>query len=198
MPGRRLIGDPPGKRKALKAAKVLFARRGYQNTTTKEIAALAGISPATIFKYYESKEALLRAIVDDLAETSKTDFFLRVQAVDSLEELTHLVVADRLAFFEHHQLEIMIIVQEYLVGNPGLFNLDELVVFANYSFNQAVNRIRRHPTRLNPTCSAVDVMRTIVGFISTYLLQQVYLPGAPRPTPAVLEEQILRSLTVDS
>jgi AcrR family transcriptional regulator len=47
------------------AARRLFARRGYDATTTREIAAEAGVSDALIYRHFPGKEALLRAVVDD-------------------------------------------------------------------------------------------------------------------------------------
>jgi AcrR family transcriptional regulator len=50
----------------LEAAVALFAERGYQRTSVKEIAERAGIAPGTIYLYFESKRDLLFAIVDRL------------------------------------------------------------------------------------------------------------------------------------
>ena len=45
----------------LSAALDLFERNGYDSTTVDDIAAAAGISPRTFFRYYESKLQLLLA-----------------------------------------------------------------------------------------------------------------------------------------
>ncbi len=51
---------PPGSRgKILEAALKLFAERGYAGTSIREIAAAAGVKPATIYAHYPSKEHLL-------------------------------------------------------------------------------------------------------------------------------------------
>lgn len=47
------------------AARRLFAQRGFDATTTREIATAAGISDALIYRYFPGKDALLRAIIDD-------------------------------------------------------------------------------------------------------------------------------------
>jgi AcrR family transcriptional regulator len=47
------------------AARRLFAQRGYDATTTREIAAAAEVSDALIYRHFAGKEALLRAVVDD-------------------------------------------------------------------------------------------------------------------------------------
>lgn len=46
-----------------RAAMELFARNGYGNTSISQIAHAAGISKGLMYNYYESKEALLKAIV---------------------------------------------------------------------------------------------------------------------------------------
>lgn len=43
----------------LQAAKRLFARQGYDGTTTRELAQAAGVAEGTIFRHFESKKAIL-------------------------------------------------------------------------------------------------------------------------------------------
>ena len=45
------------------AAASLFARKGFNGTTTKEIAKAAGVSEALVFKYFPTKQALYGAIL---------------------------------------------------------------------------------------------------------------------------------------
>ncbi len=47
------------------AARELFRKYGYHKTSVNEIAKKAKIAKATIYKYFESKEMLLRAILMD-------------------------------------------------------------------------------------------------------------------------------------
>ena len=42
----------------------VFARKGYSNATNKDIAREAGITPGLIYYYFESKDALLYAILE--------------------------------------------------------------------------------------------------------------------------------------
>jgi TetR/AcrR family transcriptional regulator len=48
----------------LEVAMNAFSRRGFKGTTTKEIAAAAGITEAVIFQHFPSKEALYSAVLD--------------------------------------------------------------------------------------------------------------------------------------
>ncbi len=47
------------------AATRLFAEEGFHGTSTRKIAAAAGVSEGTLFHYFSTKNALLQAILDD-------------------------------------------------------------------------------------------------------------------------------------
>src|SRR5690349_15181162 len=47
----------------VEAAIQLFAAKGYANTSTAEIARVAGVSEGTIFKHYGTKERLLFSVI---------------------------------------------------------------------------------------------------------------------------------------
>jgi AcrR family transcriptional regulator len=56
--------DSDGRRKAIVSAAVpLFARKGFAGTTTRELAAAAGVSEALLFKHFPSKQSLYREIL---------------------------------------------------------------------------------------------------------------------------------------
>ena len=49
----------------LQMAVDLFSQRGFKGTTTKEIARLAGVSEAMVFRHFENKDVLYAAILGD-------------------------------------------------------------------------------------------------------------------------------------
>jgi len=51
-------------RQLLEVALNSFSRRGFKGTTTKEIAASAGVAEAVIFQHFPSKEALYSAVLE--------------------------------------------------------------------------------------------------------------------------------------
>lgn len=84
--------------KILNTALELFATNGYKNTSISEIAKKAEISKGLMYNYFESKQALLRAIVSkaideghDLVKHAMEDY------ASPILELEHLV----LDTFEH-------------------------------------------------------------------------------------------------
>jgi TetR/AcrR family transcriptional regulator len=48
----------------LKVAVTLFSQKGFRGTTTKEIATLAGVSEAMVFRHFATKQELYTAILD--------------------------------------------------------------------------------------------------------------------------------------
>jgi AcrR family transcriptional regulator len=49
----------------LQTALQLFADQGYENTPTSQIARVAGVSEGLIFRHFENKEGLFKAILDE-------------------------------------------------------------------------------------------------------------------------------------
>jgi AcrR family transcriptional regulator len=59
----------------LRGSMKLFAKKGFRGTTTREIARHLGISEALMFKYFPSKKALYRAIIQKKTDGSEEMFF---------------------------------------------------------------------------------------------------------------------------
>lgn len=69
---------PAGSRRILLAAATAFAERGFRATTTRDIAAQAGMSPAALYVYFRSKEEVLYQIA-----TSTLDFTVDLAATEA-------------------------------------------------------------------------------------------------------------------
>jgi TetR/AcrR family transcriptional regulator len=54
----------------------LFSRKGFSGTTTKEIAAAAGVTEAIIFRHFDTKQALYNAIIDYRLDCLEAEEFL--------------------------------------------------------------------------------------------------------------------------
>ena len=82
MRNRMTAADRRGQ--ILRGAMELFAEKGFRGTTTREIAQNLGISEALMFKYFPSKEALYRAIIQKRTDGTEEMFFPKeaIQAKD--------------------------------------------------------------------------------------------------------------------
>ena len=51
----------------------LFTTDGWDNTTTRGIATAAGIAAGTVFNYFESKEAIVAALMSEALEEAQKE-----------------------------------------------------------------------------------------------------------------------------
>ncbi|WP_373531278.1 TetR/AcrR family transcriptional regulator [Vampirovibrio sp.] len=65
--------SPPEKlttrERILKAASTVFAEQGVKGATTREIARVAEVNETTLFRHFQNKELLLKAVVEQSANT---------------------------------------------------------------------------------------------------------------------------------
>ncbi len=80
------------------AAKRLFAERGLDRTSTRDLAAASQIASGTLFNYFPSKEALALALVADALEASRGQSALRPGA--AVDEDLFSIIASALRALE--------------------------------------------------------------------------------------------------
>ncbi|MGV3094841.1 MULTISPECIES: TetR/AcrR family transcriptional regulator [Staphylococcus] len=111
----------PGKQKVLISSINLFSKFGFNAVSTAEIAKNAGVSEATIFKYFKNKRGLLLAIITPIFEhclpSYENIFANRIVKKENydLKTLVHLVVNDRTQFLEQNKDVITIILSQILI-----------------------------------------------------------------------------------
>jgi AcrR family transcriptional regulator len=72
------------------AARRLFTEQGYTGTGREEIAAAAGVTRGALYHHFASKEALFRAVVEQLEEELTTQVATAAMAVDDPAEQLRL------------------------------------------------------------------------------------------------------------
>ncbi len=77
-----------------KAARELFRQFGYNKTSVNEIAKKAKVAKATIYKYFDSKEMILHAILMDYVQASVDELVLQTATLEHDQEayLTKLIL----------------------------------------------------------------------------------------------------------
>jgi AcrR family transcriptional regulator len=74
------------RQRIIETASELFATDGWENTTTRGIATAAGIATGTLFNYFESKEAIVAALMSEALANAKQELRKRPSDDQSLEE----------------------------------------------------------------------------------------------------------------
>ncbi len=81
------------RQRILEAARQLFASRGFEACTTRQIADAAGIASGTLFNYFATKEAVLACLAAEAVAEVYRDFEVGSAQEDSLEEELFAFVA---------------------------------------------------------------------------------------------------------
>ncbi len=85
-PGSRRTRDSASKKQALIAAALkLFASKGYDATTTREIAAAAGCAEGLIHRYFKGKAGLFPALMELRVSQEVADLVHHIGPADSFE-----------------------------------------------------------------------------------------------------------------
>ena len=193
---------PPGKKKTIEAAIKLFAKQGYHGTSTLQIAKEAGVSQATVFKYFKTKEDLLHSIIVPVIPKLFLNFLKRTQNTNSLEELISYVVEDRMVFLKENKDTIKIVYSEILTNENFKTQLIDSIkiTFEKINFKAILKKYRETNPEINENLSISEIIRSFAGPISTYSAQRFILfEDVPCPTEAhdlqFIKQQIYKNLT---
>jgi AcrR family transcriptional regulator len=85
------------KAEIVEAAKRCFAQHGYRGTTNKMVAAGAGVAPALIYYYFDSKESLFVAVFDQMARRRNERLGSQLASDLSLNAKLQLMLDDLIA-----------------------------------------------------------------------------------------------------
>jgi len=168
---------PPGKKKTIEAAIKLFAKQGYNGTSTLQIAKEAGVSQATVFKYFKTKEDLLYSITLPVLPKLYLVFLGRVQNANSLQELIRYIVRDRFEFLEENSNTVKIIYSEILTNENLKKQVIEstLEIFDEFDIKETLYNYKKINPEINENLTTAEIIRSFAGPIMTYSAQRFLL-----------------------
>ena len=187
---------PKGKKKIMQAAVDLISTKGYNGTSTLQIAEHAGLSQATLFKYFQTKEDLLTAILHPVVPGLFGRFFEELLAFNTTEEKVHYLVHNRMAYLKKNRALMKIILQE-IFSNTKL-RKEQLYIWTTIQDKLLVlHKELIADSRVNPEITISQMVRICVGPLLAYFAQ-LYIVGDNTEIREedlnLLEKQILGGL----
>jgi AcrR family transcriptional regulator len=115
------VRNRPAREQALIAAGTrLFATRGYEATTTREIAAEAGCAEGLIHRYFQGKEGLLFAIIRSRSSAASTDSVASTRPAANLrQEIVQLVESELERIWQDREFFRVLMPRAFLDSNLG-------------------------------------------------------------------------------
>ncbi len=182
-------------RQLLEVALNAFSRRGFKGTTTKEIAAAAGVAEAVIFQHFPSKEILYSAVLElhlDIGEEQKWMEEVNSRMEHNDDEGLIRMFAKRI--LHRHRCDPLIqrvILFAALEGHEqGLARMRKQMAPVFEKFMEYIARRQREGAFIN--CEPHAIMVALGGLAHQYgLITQIFRG----PTPDASEEEMVELFT---
>lgn len=136
----------------LEAAAQVFAKNGYERATTREIAALAGVSEGTLYNYYGSKRDILIALVKGRME--KAGAIITSLQAGPFEAGVAQMIAEGIRAAREQPFMIMLLQQAVMDPEVGRF------------FDEMIAGTQREMMRQFEELASTGVVRAIDPFIA--------------------------------
>jgi AcrR family transcriptional regulator len=161
----------------------IFAKKGYHNASVRDVAAATGVSPAGLYYYFQSKEDLLRLIL----ETSLSSLMDRIRdEVVGIEDPAirlRAIIRAHLAHFEKNGKEMRVLVHEWeaLSGVLGKGIRDLMREYARV-VSLTLQELSPQKTRLELRAATFGLFGMLTW------VDQWYRPGRDLPLDLLAEE----------
>lgn len=194
---------PFGKKQVLKAALNLFSKQGYDGTSTAQIAEASGMSQATIFKYYKSKEDLLLIIleplIDHLLPTYGKKFAQELSKQEqNLASMIHFIVQDRYYFLVQNKDAVMILISQLLINQQIKAKVLQKISEVKDIFEQNIWVPLQATNELRDDLDELGFLRLVVSQIIFYFIQTQRISTADETTIQTglqqIEASVLRAI----
>lgn len=172
----------------LDAAIKIFAEKGYDKSTTKEIAEIAGIAEGTIFRYYKTKNNILEGVLTLLISTiSKNVVFKSIEKLlkdnegKTPEELIKLIIKDRIELVEQVFPLMKIVVMQAFTSEAIKKAFYDNVMVKAFELFESVFEEMKQKNMIRKDLSNENIFRSIVGNIIVLILPRVMLADIEEP-----------------
>lgn len=116
---RRRTKAPDRRAEILAASARVFAEKGYQRATTRDIAESAQVAEGTIYNYFASKDEILVALMMDLKQSQRLETPVNPGTPSEPRALLLQLLNDRQSFVSENYGTLKAVLAEILV-NPAL------------------------------------------------------------------------------
>jgi AcrR family transcriptional regulator len=182
----------------LEAATTVFAEKGFQRATIKDVARVAGIADGTIYNYFENKTALLMGLLDRLNETEARAMHFMGTKETSFAEFFSAYLKHRFEQFGEKEIALLGIVISEVLVNPELREqyqtriIEPTYAVAERAFQTMVDA--GEIPEMDVPISMRMITATILGLIVLRLFGDATLKERWSTLPDVLPKLLLEGL----
>jgi len=163
-PVERRKRDRAGKQRALMMAALhLFAAKGFEATSTREIAAAAGCAEGLIHRYFKGKAGLLPALIEQRTSEEMADLGRSLPAAATLEAEFLQMVEWEVEYMWNNREYLRVFVPRSMVDAEVQAVLHRAVL--GVRVGKVIERLRRHPGAENLSQGEMEALAQSVGLL---------------------------------
>lgn len=166
----------------LQASLQLFSEKGFENTSTNEIASLANVAVGTVYQQFKSKDQLLQVVIESLIDEVipkvANEFVAGVKVTQETEfgEFLQNIIQDRMQFAVDNLPQIRVLVRETMVNKKVQQQLQARIVKLPF------DRLKDFFADYQQKGQIVEwdfmrIVRYIVGIVGSYIVPIIFSPG---------------------
>ena len=161
----------PMQHRILAAALALFSEKGYEDVSTKEIAARAGVAEGSLFHHFGNKKGLLTAVMQPIVQhilptmlNTLTQTTLN-QATPTLESFVVPLVRDRVAFIDRNRTSLAVILSQFFNSTEDRSSILGMIAPATLAqTNQAMESLKAAHELINwPNRMILQLIFSTIG-----------------------------------
>ena len=173
-PQTRMSGEDR-RRQLIEVAIDLFSRRGFAGTTTKEIAAAAGVTEAIIFRHFATKQDFYKAILDYKCQGEGAGGWLaelqKFMDADDDEGLFRFLLSTIIGFYRDEPQFERLLLHAALEGHElAIMHHNQLKLPIGAKFKEYI--VRRQQQGALRHCDPAIVLFTLAGIPQFYAMQK--------------------------
>jgi AcrR family transcriptional regulator len=154
------------------AAMDLFAKTGFRGTTTRDLAAAAGVNEAIIFRHFTNKEELYSAILEHKAGESRDSKIEELERIANTNDDEHFFQTLGRSFLEKHETD-MTFMRLLLFSALEGHQLSDMFVASMTARNPIANYIqRRIDEGVFRPVNAQLAARSFFGMFASFVMWQ--------------------------
>ncbi|MES1258802.1 MAG: TetR/AcrR family transcriptional regulator [Acidobacteriota bacterium] len=173
-PQTRMAGEDR-RRQLIEVAIDLFSRRGFAGTTTREIAAAAGVTEAIIFRHFTTKQDFYKAILDYKCQGKGASDWLAITQkfmdADDDEGLFRMLISTIVTVYrEEPQFERLLLYAALEGHELAIMHHDQMKLPIGAKFREYI--LRRQQQGALRQCDPAVVLFALAGIPQFYAMQK--------------------------
>ena len=165
---------PAVRDRLLNVALQLFAQKGYESTSVREIASVAEVTKPTIYYYFKSKEGLYLELLDHLCGTIESTVMLSLASHGTVRSRIELFVLGIIDSIEHNENRPLLYVLFLDLRRDILSGFHERIrnLFVTILNDLVMDGIERNELNVD---NIQDVIRSLLACILLFSYDQLFL-----------------------